>query len=506
MTSAATVSTWKTESVFKPALLLMAGRVLAFAATFFIPVVLARVFDRADFGTYKQLFLIHSTIYLVAQIGMASSLYYFLPLSPDRGGRYAANSALCLGVSGLGCIGFLMIGGSKVAHWLSNADLAAYIPWVGLYLFLTLFSSMLEISMISRGNYLWASGSYAGSDLARAAALIVPALLFRRLDLVLLGAVLVGLLRAGGTLLYLRREFGASFRPDGALLIEQLRYALPFGLAVLVEIAQWNYHHYAVSHRFDPATFAIYAVGCLQIPIVDFVASPTSDVMMVKMRERLSEGRDRAVLGIWHDTTRKLALLFFPLAALLIVAAPEIIEFLFTEKYAASAPIFMVWSIAILFAAFQVDGVLRVYARTRFLLGMNLLRLAMMAGLIGLFVSKYYLLGPVLLTVVANLVGKAVALGRIKRILHTGLRDLLPWHSLGAATGAAAVASLVAMAVKSQLNAPALATLLATGVIFSATYAAVVWRFNLLTASEKLTLAGWMRRAALFGARCGDES
>ncbi len=500
MTSAATVSAWKTESVFKPALLLMSGRVLAFAATFFIPVVLARVFDRADFGTYKQLFLIHSTVYLIAQIGMASSLYYFLPQSAERAGRYAANSALCLGVSGLACLGFLVIGGAKVSHWLSNAELAAYMPWIGLYLFLTLFSSTLEISMISRGSYFWASGTYAGSDLARAAALIVPALLFRRLDLVLLGAVLVGFLRVGGALFYLRREFGAGFRPDRALLAEQLRYALPFGLAVLVEIAQWNYHHYAVSHRFDPATFAIYAVGCLQIPIVDFVASPTSDVMMVKMRERVSEGRDGAVLGIWHDTTRKLALLFIPLAALLIVAAREIIVLLFTEKYATSVPIFMVWSIAILSAAFQVDGVLRVYAKTRFLLAMNLIRLAMMAGLIGLFISEYYLLGPVLLTVLANLVGKIAALARMKRLLHTGVRGLLPWQSLGAVTGAAAVASLVAVAVQSQVHASAIATLVATGVAFGVTYAAVVWRFNLLTASEKLTLVGWMKRAAPFAA------
>ena len=37
--------------------------------------------------------------------------------------------------------------------------------------------------------------------------------------------------------------------------------------------------------------------------------------MMVKMQERRSGGRMQAVLNIWHDTTWKLALLFFPLAA-----------------------------------------------------------------------------------------------------------------------------------------------------------------------------------------------
>ena len=80
-----------TESVFRPALLLMSGRTVAFAATFFIPLVLARIFDPAQFGTYKQLFLIWGTVYSIAQLGMASSLYYFLPRAPRMAGPYVAN-------------------------------------------------------------------------------------------------------------------------------------------------------------------------------------------------------------------------------------------------------------------------------------------------------------------------------------------------------------------------------------------------------------------------------
>ena len=110
-----------------------------------------------------------------------------------------------------------------------------------------------------------------------------------------------------------------------------------FAAAIFVEIVQASLPQYAVSHLFNPATFAIFSVGCLQIPLVDFAASPTSDVMMVKMQERLAEGRKPAVLAIWHDTTWKLALLFFPLVAFCVVAAKQIIVLLFTAKYAASA-------------------------------------------------------------------------------------------------------------------------------------------------------------------------
>jgi O-antigen/teichoic acid export membrane protein len=482
------------ESVFKPALLLMSGRTVAFAATFFIPLVLARVFDPAQFGTYKQLFLIWSTVYSIAQLGMASSLYYFLPRAPRMAGGYVANCLLFLAATGLACLGLIVIAAPKLSHWLSNQELSQYLPWIGLYIGLTMFSTALEIVLISRGRYLWASASYAVSDLVRAAAFIVPALLFRQLDWVLKAAVLLGFLRVAVMLVYFRKEFRGSFKPDRALLGNQLAYAFPFGLAVLVEIVQASLPQYVVSHLFDPATFAIFAVGCLQIPLVDFAASPTSDVMMVKMQERRSEGRMQAVLKIWHDTTWKLALLFFPLAVFLMVDAREFITLLFTRRYISSAPIFMVWCAMILLTTLQVDGVMRVFAQTRFLLVLNLMRLAVIAGLIHWSLGQFHLIGAALVTVLATLLFKAGGLIRMKRLLEVGAVDLLPWRSLGALLAAAMCGVVSSLAIKSLIHVSPLPTILATGVAYTITYVGLVWRFNLLNESERLAIAGWVRR------------
>jgi O-antigen/teichoic acid export membrane protein len=487
----------ETDSVFKPALLLMSGRTVAFAATFFIPLVLARIFDPAQFGTYKQLFLIWGTVYYIAQLGMASSLYYFLPRAPRMAGSYVANSLLFLAAAGLVCLGALAIAAPKLGRWLSNDALSQYVPWIGLYVFLMMISVALEMVLISRGRYLWASATYAISDILRAAAFIVPVLLFRQLEWLLKGAVIVACLRVAVTLFYFRREFRGSFKLDGALLRNQLAYALPFGLAVVVEILQASLPQYVVSHLFDPATFAIFAVGCLQIPLVDFAASPTSDVMMVKMQERLAKGRTRAVLEIWHDTTWKLALLFLPLAAFLMVDAREIIVFLFTRRYSASAPIFVVWSAMILLASLQVDGVMRVFAQTRFLLVLNLMRLAIIAGLIHWSLGEFHLLGAALVTVLATLLFKAGALIRMKKLLGVSAADLLPWRSLGGLLAAVVCGVVVVLAVKSQLHVAPLPSILITGSAYAVTYIGIVWRFNLLNESERLAIAGWVRRARI---------
>jgi O-antigen/teichoic acid export membrane protein len=482
----------------------MSGRTLAFVATFFIPVVLTRIFDPAQFGTYKQLFLVFSTAYFVAQLGMASSLYYFVPAATQEAGRYVANSMLLLGTAGLVCLGIIVVGAPQLAHWLSNGELTGYLPWIGLYLFLMMLSSALEIVMISRGKYFGASVCYALSDLARAAAFILPVLLFRQLGWLLKGAVFVAFLRVLFTVFYFRREFRGGFTPDRALLKRQLTYALPFAAAVLVEIVQASLPQYAVSYLFNPATFAIFAVGCLQIPLVDFAASPSSDVMMVKMQERLAEGRKTAAVAIWHDTTWKLAVLFFPLMAFCVVAAHQIIILLFTVKYAASVPIFMAWSSMILLSTLQVDGVLRVFAQTRYLLALNLMRLAIIAALLKWSLSEFHLIGPVLAIVLATIAFKAVALVRMKRLFEIGAAQLLPWRSLAALLGASTSAGAVAWLIKAQVHVGTVPLLFAMGTAYGMTYVFLVWRFNLLNESERQAIAGLVRKMQLAAAGAFD--
>src|SRR5215470_11338565 len=216
-------------SALKATFVLTAGRGLAFAGLFFVPVVLARVFDQAEFGTYKQVLLIVSTLYSFGQLGMAESLYYFLGRPSAHAGRYVANSVLFLAAAGLAWLGVLGTAAPLLRRWMGNPGLGPYLPLAGAFLGLTLAAAAIEIVMISRGRYGWAASSYALSDLGRAAFFVLPGLLVQRLDAVLLGAVAFASLRLAAGLGYFRWEFGSGLRPDVPRLREQLAYALPFG-------------------------------------------------------------------------------------------------------------------------------------------------------------------------------------------------------------------------------------------------------------------------------------
>ena len=459
---------------FGPELLLTLGRSAGFVATFFIPVVLVRVFDQATFGTYKQLFLVFATLYFIAQAGLAESLFYFVPKSQERRGAYVANSAIGLGALGLVSGALLWAGAPAIAAWLNNAALAAYLPWIGAFLLLMLASAGLEIVLIARGRFVWAAASYGLSDLLRAALFVLPALITRRLEWVLIGAVAFAALRMLVTLGYFLGEFRGALRPGNGALGEQLSYALPFGAAVLIETIQGNLHQYIVSARFDAATFAIYAVGCLQVPFVDFVAGPAGSVMMVRMSERLADDDRGSVLQLWHQTTRRLALIFFPLTAMLLVLGRDLILVLFTPAYAASVPIFLALTLSILFPVLQTDGVLRVFARTRFLLMVNLARLVLILGTISWFLSTFGLMGAVLVTLSSMVVAKGLMLFDMCRLLKVGLRRLLPWGGLATTAGLAVGAAAPAWLVMRALADHPLAGLAAAGATYAAIYLAAL--------------------------------
>jgi O-antigen/teichoic acid export membrane protein len=473
----------------------MGGRALASIATLLIPLTLVRLFDQTEYGTYKQLFLVFATLYSVALVGLSDSLYYFVPKDPAKGGGYVANAVLGLVVSGIACLAWLHATRFTVAAWMKNPALAEHLPSIGVFLFFTLVATVLEIALISRKRYTTASVTYVISDLARAACFALPVVfLANDLRTLMRWAVIFSAARLVAAVWMLKREFGSEFQVAPGLMRSQLAYALPFSLYVLVEILQSTFHQYAVSWTFDAATFAIYSVGCFQVPLVDFLATPASSVMMVRMGEELREGRPAHALSIWIDITRKLALVFLPAVAFLMVTAKEVITFLFTDAYAASAPIFALWVMTIALSILQTDGVMRVQAQLRYLFIVNLVRLALIVVLIQPLMAAFGLLGPVLATLLAMALAKGLHLYRMRSVMELKTGDLLPWRGLAAILAASVLAALPVVFMTGALSGSRLYVLFVEAATFTLVYLVLIFATGIIHEGEKASLSTELRR------------
>ena len=454
--------------------MLAAGRVPGLVAAFAIPLVLARVFDQTEFGTYKQLFLIYATLFGLAQLGMAESLYFFVPLAPAHAGRHVANAMVVLASIGLAGVVFLSAGADHIANWLSNPALSTHLSTLGLFLAMMLISAVLEISLISKRRTAGAATAYAASDVGRALCFVVPGALGWGVRGVLIGAALFATARLAATVFVLWREFRSELRVDAPVLRRQLAYALPFALAVGIEVLHLNWHQYAVAARFDAAAFAVYAVGCLQIPVVDLIVTSAVNVMMVEMASARERGIGEA-LALWHDTIVRLAFLIFPIAAFLLLMAHDIIVVLFTSAYAASVPIFMWWSLTILASVLAADSVLRVFAQTRYLVVQNVVHLLIVATLAGAFLNYFGLTGAVLVTLFATVLVKTMAVVRISRLMSVRLSQALPWRRLATAAACAAVAGLPTVLITRSATMLPLVALVVAALTYALCYGALYY-------------------------------
>jgi O-antigen/teichoic acid export membrane protein len=254
-----------------------------------------------------------------------------------------------------------------------------------------------------------------------------------------------------------------------------MAYTGPFAVAVIIETIQLNLHQYVVWARFDPATFAIYAAGCLQIPLVDVLTTSVGNVMMVRMTDEVE--RPDAALALWHQSVDRLAFWLWPWTVALVLTAHDVIVLLFTARYAASVPIFAVSTLAIALGAFQVDSVLRVYARTRFLIVMNVIRLAVVSAGIAWAIAAFHLVGAIGITIAGMATAKAVALWKMSTIFGVPVRRVLPWRRLARTAAIALVAAAAVLWIRPML-APL--PVLLHGASVAALYAAVYLGLDLL--------------------------
>lgn len=477
--------------VFRPAMILMSGRILGFILAFVTPLFLVRIFTQEEFGTYKQLFLVVNTVFIIAQMGMAESLYYFLPRAGGKSDQYILNSIGVLGLLGLPALAVLWLLRDRIALLLNNEQLVPYMPYAATVLFLMLIAVVLEVVMTNRKQHALASCTYALSDLIRALLFVLPVWWLGNLQALMAGAVCFSLGRFFALLVYLKDTFKNGIRIQRDLLYRHLRYAIPFGLAGIIEIIQVKYHLYAVSYYFDAATFALYAVGCLQIPLVDYMMTSTSYVMMINMREKAEAGRDAATMRIWHDTIRKLGLILIPMIGGFLVVGRELIIFLFTGAYEESVPVFLVWTLGMSLTVLLTDGVLRVFAENRFLILQNLIRLGLIVIFIRWFLTHFGLIGAVMVTLLANVVARGAALARLKNIFKVSWSALLPWGSLAVICTMTGAAAVPAVLVKPAIRTGAPGVILLSGLLYLLSYYFLLKKIGPMDREEKAQLMKW---------------
>lgn len=470
---------------------LFVSRIVAFGFVFAIPLVLARVFSLEEFGQYKQLFLLHETLSIVLAVGLSASLYYFIPQYSSEWRVYVYQALLFLGCLGVVGATGLVVFKSQLASLMNNSGIEPYLPYLGVYTGISLLTSNLENIMVVFKHSRLVASTIVLSDGLRALLMIGAAIWTHSMMVLVLSALGWMLCRLVMLLLYLRR-LGVSWwvKPESARICEQFRYSIPIGLGGIAETFANNMHQYVVSYLFNPAIFAIYAVGCLQIPVIAIVFMSISEVTLVRLSELQKDGQSEESVRVIGASVAKVCLVLLPLYVWLMVNARNVIVLLFTERFEASVDVFRVFLNVVLLLAFQLDYVPRAFADTQFLFRVQIVRLVVTGIFLAMLVVPLGMLGAALASVLGLVLTKVLIMLRVKVLLNVMLSQLLPWNQLGRISLSALGAGAVIWTLQAIVNGAMIMQVIMSACVFTVVYSVFVWRFNGIEAQQKCWVSG----------------
>jgi O-antigen/teichoic acid export membrane protein len=481
---------------------LMFAKTMAFGFSLALPLLLVRRLNIAEFGLYKQAFQAIGTAIVILPLSFGMSAYYFLPRETDpvRRGQVVLNTLLfnlCIG----GAVFLtLLFRPQFLAKLFNNAELNSLAPLVGAVIMLWIFAAFLEMVTVANEESRLTPLFVISAQLTKTALLVGAAATVASVRALLWAALAQGLAQSVVLLLYLRSRFPGFWRKfDFALWRAQFAYALPFGLLGILWTTQTDLHTYFVSQRFGAELFAVYAVACFDIPLISILTESVNSVMIPRVSFLQSQNRSREIVSLAAGVMRKLASVYFPLYAFLMLLASEFIHLLFTQKFAASIPLFRVNLTLLPLAIVALDAIVRAHKELgRFLLIARVILLTAMVGALWFGVRNFSLYGMIWIVISFATLERVIITVRCGTVLGVGFKDLPLLTDVGKIALATLAACVPTYAVRLLLNGRSPFVVLAvTATIFGLTYICGLLVLRVPNAGEREIF--WRKVGAFFG-------
>lgn len=424
---------------------LLFAKIVGFGFSFLLPVLIVRYLTQDKVGLYRESFQVIMNAVMILPLGFSMSAYYFLSRENEK--RRAASIVnillfnFCVG--GIACL-TLFLFPQLIGSIFRSPELTALAPRIGIVIWIWIFSTFLETVAIANQEAKLATVFIIMAQFTKTLLMVTAVFLFTTVDSFIYAAMIQGVLQIVILLFYLRSRFPGFWREfDSKFFWEQMKYAVPFGLAGILWMLQTDIHNYFVGYKFTSAEFAIYAYGCFELPLVAMLAESVTSVLIPRMSELQVQGDKDEMIRLTARAMQKLAFFYFPIYIFLLITAKTFIITLFTEKYLASASIFVINMTILPFSILITDPVVRAYKELgRFLLGLRIVVLIGLVSTLSFGIQYLTLEGMITVAVVALLAEKAVAETIIVRRLGVGRQHLPLLVNVGKTAVISAVAGV----------------------------------------------------------------
>ncbi|MBI1749152.1 MAG: lipopolysaccharide biosynthesis protein [Acidobacteria bacterium] len=471
--------------------MLTASRALGQVLNALVGFLIVRALTQYDYGTYRQVLLLYTTLYLIGDMAFAQSLYFFVPREREKARAFLGQALVAvLALSAAWSAGIMLLAG-PIAAFFGNPALAAHMALLSALLSLNLLTKIPEVGLVTLKRIGASSLNITVFESLKFVMVVAVLKWHASIDSILAAMILATALRMAALLVQMRDTAWFSLTPR---LGEQFRYSMSLWLPGLLNNAGIYAHQYIVGYYFNPEQYAIYAVACFQIPLIGVVTSSVNEVFLVRATEFRSQERFDDLYRLYQNACRKVLMILVPAAVAFAALSRPLIELLFTKRYLASAPLFVLIVLALPLSGLLQDGIFRACAAMRAYSLFYMMRVALALGL-GVIGARWFgLWGAAVSPLLALLTLNIAQLHKVRELLRVSFARVLPWKEMAKISLASAAAALPAMAC-ARLFSRAWMALGAGLVVFGIVYAALALFLAVIHPEE--------RRAILDAVRAG---
>ncbi|SCX94134.1 Membrane protein involved in the export of O-antigen and teichoic acid [Nonlabens sp. Hel1_33_55] len=349
-----------------------AGSLSSFALAMVSAAVLSRYFDKTEYGTYRQILYIYSSLLIIFSAGLPRVFAYFLPRHTIEEGKYIVKQITqVLFLAGMLFSAFLFFGSGLIAQFLNNEELE-----YGLRIFSPIPMLLLPTLGIEGIFSTYKKSMYIAiyntvSRLIMLAFILVPVLYFGGTYIY----AIYGWLAASVLMLFMALWFknipfkGIVSQSSSLTYKEIFGYSLPLVFASIWGIAIKTADEFYISRYFGADTFAEFSNGFTELPFVTMITASTSVVLMPLFSKLFKEGgKIEELITTWRSALKKSAILIYPLVIYFLVFSTDIMVFLYSDKYEVSGSYFKIkllfnfFNIVVFAPLFLANGKTKLYA------------------------------------------------------------------------------------------------------------------------------------------------
>lgn len=408
------------------------GRILAMIAGFLMPILLTRFLSQENYGLYSQFNVLLAFVSSIFSFGMQSNLYYYFPGSDEKRQKILVGNTMftMLALALLAMVVLLIPQTAK--FFIGDGKLVDFKELIAVGVFFSIPVLLIFPLFVTRGDKTLSVVYPPLEALLRIVIIIGTAMVFKTIEAILLSMVFYHVLQFVFTAFYsswpYRKTQGNWF--DMGLLKSQLKYAAPFGVAVILNTVLGRFDKMLCISFITPEEYAIYSLAFYGVPGINQVYDSVGEVNILNMSAAYKENNIKETISLAQSYVTRLMSFSIPLILAVFVFADVIIGFLFPLEYLGAVPFFRIYVFSFVIGALGAGLVLRATGETKFTL-----RAYLMSAVIYLpfayFAIKYYgTWGAITTAMLGMLLPKVFQIAFEMKILHVSFWWYMPWKKI----------------------------------------------------------------------------